>query len=36
MRLSKEELRERIETILADAPVLWFEIVYGLLIGLIK
>lgn len=36
MKLTKEELRVRIDKILSDAPVIWYEIVYGLLLGLLE
>lgn len=34
--LTREELRERIDVLLKDAPTRWLEIVYGLLLGLKK
>ena len=32
--LTREELRERIDILLEGAPLLWFEVVYGVLLGL--
>lgn len=34
--LTQQELRQRIDAILEDAPLLWFEMVYGFLLGLVS
>lgn len=34
--LTREELRLRIDTLLEGAPLLWFEMVYGFLLGLVS
>lgn len=32
--MTREELRRRIDILLEGAPLLWFEMVYGFLLGL--